>query len=143
MPGTALPGDSGNVAIAGHRDSFFRNLRHVRVNDTILLTTLYGAYQYSVTDIKIAQPDDLSVIGYQEPVLTLITCYPFYFVGPAPQRFIVHARPAGTVNLPLSAAPASARLVEPAPRSEPNRELLDLPSLEIKRSPTSPEVNID
>ena len=63
MPGTALPGDVGNTAIAGHRDSFFRNLRHIQINDTILLTTLYGAYQYSVTATKIGQPDNLTKWG--------------------------------------------------------------------------------
>jgi sortase A len=145
MPGTAFPGDSGNVAIAGHRDSFFRNLRYVRVNDTILLTTLYGVYQYSVTEIKVVQPDDLSVIGhFEDPVLTLITCYPFYFAGPAPQRFIVHARPASAGEPPLSAAPGSTGLVEQAPRSEPNRRLLDVDSwLDIKPTSRWPRLSIE
>jgi sortase A len=76
-------------------------LRNVRRDDAILVTTLYGHYQYSVVSTRIVQPDDLSVIGNAgEPILTLITCYPFSFVGSAPQRFIVQARPAVKVSPP-------------------------------------------
>lgn len=93
IPGTALPGEAGNVGIAGHRDTFFRKLREVRPSDAITLTTLYGSYQYSVESISVVNPDDVQVIRpSSEAILTLVTCYPFYYVGPAPGRFIVRAR---------------------------------------------------
>ncbi len=91
--GTALPGESGNVAIAGHRDTFFRKLRDIRANDTITLTTLRGSFEYSVESTEVVDPNNLQALhASSEPILTLITCYPFYFVGPAPKRFIVRAR---------------------------------------------------
>ncbi len=91
--GTALPGQPGNVGIAGHRDTLFRPLRNIRRNDLITLTTLQGEYRYRVLTTEIVSPSDVSVLssdGYE--VLTLVTCYPFYFVGPAPGRFIVRAK---------------------------------------------------
>ena len=90
--GTALPGQSGNVGISGHRDTFFRPLRNIQRDDIITLTTLLGGYRYRVVSIKIVGPDDVEVLnpGVDE-TLTLVTCYPFYFVGPAPERFIVRA----------------------------------------------------
>ena len=93
IPATALPGqDEGNVGIAGHRDSFFRGLKDIREDDTIELTTLDGTFRYQVEWTKIVQPADVSVLEpTDEPALTLVTCYPFYFVGSAPQRFIVRA----------------------------------------------------
>ena len=93
VPGTALPGENGNVVIAGHRDTFFRPLRKIQKNDTITLTTLQGTHRYQVESLWIAQPDDTEVLqSDSEAVLTLITCYPFSYVGPAPDRFIVRAR---------------------------------------------------
>jgi len=93
VPGTALPGEPGNVAIGGHRDTFFRPLRNIRNNDIISLTTLHGSYRYVVTSTEIANPTDTQVLhGDSEPKLTLISCYPFSYVGPAPERFVVHAR---------------------------------------------------
>ena len=92
IPGTALPGQQGNVGISGHRDTFFRPLRNIRRDDIITLTTLFGEYRYRVVSTKIVGPDDVAVLkpgGYE--VLTLVTCYPFYFVGAAPNRFIVRA----------------------------------------------------
>jgi sortase A len=93
IQGTALPGAKGNVAIAAHRDTFFRPLREVRPNDTILLTTVAGVYRYRVEGTEIVNPTDVQVLkrtrGSQ---LTLVTCYPFYYVGAAPKRFIVHTR---------------------------------------------------
>ena len=91
--GTALPGQPGNVGIAGHRDTLFRPLRNIRQNDVILLTTLQGEYRYRVVTTEIVSPTDVSVLssGGQE-VLTLVTCYPFYFIGAAPDRFIVRAK---------------------------------------------------
>jgi sortase A len=92
FPGTALPGQSGNVAIAGHRDTFFRALRNVQHNDEITLTTLNGSYRYLVDSAQVVAPEDTQVLGdSSDRILTLVTCYPFYFVGPAPKRFIVRA----------------------------------------------------
>jgi len=90
--GTALPGSHGNVGIAGHRDTLFRPLRNIRKNDVILLTTLAGEYRYRVITTEIVSPSDVEVLSSDgQEVLTLVTCYPFYFIGPAPDRFIVHA----------------------------------------------------
>lgn len=90
--GTSLPGQSGNVALAGHRDTFFRNLRQVRDRDQIILTTLTGSFHYSVDSFEIVGPQNTSVLKASENhTLTLVTCYPFYYIGPAPRRFIVQA----------------------------------------------------
>jgi sortase A len=92
IPGTPLPGQRGNVAITGHRDTFFRPLRNIREDDEIRLTTLSGSYRYGVDSIKVVEPENMEVLGDSEDsILTLVTCYPFYFVGPAPKRFIVRA----------------------------------------------------
>jgi sortase A len=92
IPGTALPGQPGNVGISGHRDTFFRPLRNIRRDDIITLTTLLGDYRYRVLSTKIVSPSDVEVLDAGEnEILTLVTCYPFYFVGPAPDRFIVRA----------------------------------------------------
>ena len=92
ISGTALPGQQGNVGIAGHRDTFFRALRNVRQDDEITLTTLDATYRYRVDSIKIVGPEDTQVLdNSSEDMLTLVTCYPFYFVGPSPERFIVRA----------------------------------------------------
>jgi len=92
IPGTALPGQLGNVAIAGHRDTFFRPLRSIRQDDEITLTTLNGTYRYRVDSTRIVEPEDVGVLDdSDDAVLTLVTCYPFNFVGSAPQRFIVRA----------------------------------------------------
>jgi|SRR5579872_1817271 len=96
IPGTEAPGGLGNVGIAGHRDLFFRDLRKVHPKDTILLTTLGGSYQYSVDWTRVVKPSESSVLAPSEDaVLTLVTCYPFYYVGSAPNRFIVRARRVG------------------------------------------------
>ena len=90
IPGTALPGQPGNVGISGHRDTFFRPLRNIRRDDLITLTTLLGEYRYRVVSTKIVSPSDVGVLDPGEnEILTLVTCYPFYFVGFAPGRFIV------------------------------------------------------
>jgi sortase A len=92
IPGTALPGQQGNVAIAGHRDTFFRGLRNVHKGDEITLTTLNGTSRYRVDSTQVVEPEDIWVLGHSDKsILTLVTCYPFYFVGPAPKRFIVRA----------------------------------------------------
>lgn len=93
IPGTALPGQPGNVGIAGHRDTFFRSLRSIHKNDEIVLTTLDGSYRYRVESLQVIAPNDMGVLeDVGQPVLTLVTCYPFSFVGSAPSRFIVRAR---------------------------------------------------
>lgn len=93
IPATALPGqEEGNVGIAAHRDSFFRGLKDIREDDTIEMTTLDGTFRYKVEWTKIVEPTDVSVLEpTDDPALTLVTCYPFYFVGSAPKRFIVRA----------------------------------------------------
>jgi sortase A len=96
IAGTALPGHAGNVGIAGHRDTFFRPLRNIQRNDTISLTTLLGEYRYRVVSTKIVGPHDVAVLDASaNEVLTLVTCYPFYFIGSAPERFIVRAERVG------------------------------------------------
>lgn len=93
IEGTAKPGDRGNVGIAGHRDSFFRGLKDVEMNDTINLETSDGTASYVVEQIRIVKPEDVSVLDpASEPVLTLVTCYPFRFIGSAPKRYVVTAR---------------------------------------------------
>ena len=92
IPGTPLPGRQGNVVITGHRDTFFRPLNNIRKDDEITLTTLYGAYRYRVDLTEVVAPEDTDVLADSgDAVLTLVTCYPFYFVSPAPRRFIVRA----------------------------------------------------
>ena len=90
---SALPGEWGNVALAGHRDTFFRPLQDIRAGDEIRFKTSGGAFEYRVQSIEIVGPRDTRVL---EPSsgrdLTLITCYPFSFVGRAPDRFVVRAR---------------------------------------------------
>jgi len=94
IPGTAAPGESGNVVLAGHRDGFFRGLKDVAIGDRFELETLAGNRVYAVTSTTIVDPTDVSVLAPTPgPTLTLVTCYPFYFVGNAPQRFIVRAEP--------------------------------------------------
>ena len=92
LPDTALPWADGNTALAGHRDTFFRRLRHVAVGDDVHLDTQYGSFQYRVRRLAIVDADDLSVLSPSNHAgLTLITCYPFDYVGPAPRRFVVQA----------------------------------------------------
>jgi sortase A len=96
IPGTAVPGGVGNVALAGHRDTFFRGLRNIRNRDDILLTTSSGTKIYEVESTRVVLPEDVYVLNdIGRPLLTLVTCYPFYYVGPAPKRFIVQAHRVG------------------------------------------------
>lgn len=92
IEGTANPGPEGNVGIAGHRDGFFRGLKDIRVGEGIELVTQKEDLHYVIDEILIVFPEDVSVLqARSKPSLTLVTCYPFYYVGRAPQRFIVHA----------------------------------------------------
>jgi sortase A len=93
IPGTDYPTQGGNVGIAGHRDSFFRALKDIGKNDIITLTTPEGTFRYEVEWTRIVRPNDTEVLAEDpgQPALTLVTCYPFYYVGSAPKRFIVRA----------------------------------------------------
>jgi sortase A len=92
VPGTAVPEQRGNVVLAGHRDTFFRGLGHLQKNDLIEFETVQGDYVYRVQSTKIVGPDETWVLNPSGgQTLTLITCYPFHFIGPAPKRFIVRA----------------------------------------------------
>lgn len=92
VEGTARPGEPGNVGIAGHRDGFFRSLKDVRTGDELELATLAGRRNYRIAEIRIVRPEDVQVLEpTPAPTVTLITCYPFYFVGSAPRRYIVRA----------------------------------------------------
>jgi sortase A len=92
IAGTGVPGKSGNIGIAGHRDTFFLPLRNVKQSDIITLTTPAGEYHYRVVSTKIVSPTDVAVLDPNgTEILTLVTCYPFYFIGSAPDRFIVRA----------------------------------------------------
>jgi sortase A len=96
IPGTALPTHSGNVGIAAHRDTFFRPLREIHANDVITLKTPGRTSRYAVTDTRIVRPSEVGVLAPAPGRdLTLVTCYPFHYVGSAPKRFIVHARKIG------------------------------------------------
>jgi sortase A len=95
IEGTARPGERGNVGLSAHRDGFFRALKDIAVGDEIDLETPEEAGRYTVSWTKIVNPDDVSVLDDTPgPAITLVTCYPFYFIGSAPQRFIVRATPA-------------------------------------------------
>ena len=90
--GTARVGGNGNLGIAAHRDSFFRPLKDIEVGDTMELKTAGGTVTYEVSSIEIVDPDEVSVLApTANRTLTLVTCYPFYYVGHAPKRFIVKA----------------------------------------------------
>ena len=92
IPGTAKPDQGGNIGIAGHRDGFFRGLKGLALGDAIDLRTLAARRTYVVDQIKVVSPDDVSVLKSKpKQSLTLVTCYPFYFVGDAPKRYIVSA----------------------------------------------------
>lgn len=109
LPSSARPGEAGNVALAGHRDTFLRPLEGIRIGDVIRLEQPSGEHEYRVEWTSVVAPDEVDVLadtGY--PSLTLVTCYPFRYVGPAPERFIVRAR---AVDAPesIAAGPAEAR----------------------------------
>jgi sortase A len=94
IAGTVMPGQAGNIGLSAHRDTLFRPLRNIHRDDVITLTTLAGSFKYRVVSTRVVKPSALSVLDPGEgnnESLTLVTCYPFYFVGPAPDRFIVRA----------------------------------------------------
>lgn len=92
IEGTALPGEAGNIGIAAHRDSFFRGLGKLRLGDPIELETPQGVRTYIVQKTQVVMPDNVAVLDPRSvPSLTLVTCYPFHYLGRAPQRYIVTA----------------------------------------------------
>ena len=92
IEGTSLPGQQGNLGIAGHRDGFFRQLNDLALGDRIVIDTLDLSSTYIIEDLRVVEPSDVWVLGPTDSqTVTLVTCYPFYFVGSAPQRYIVRA----------------------------------------------------
>ena len=119
---SALPGEWGNVALAGHRDTFFRPLRDIRLGDVITFKTQERSFEYLVQSIEVVAPTDIRVL---EPLtghdLTLLTCYPVYYVGPAPKRLVVRAREVqGMVREEVASGtlilPAATRSIEAMPK---------------------------
>jgi len=93
IPGTALPGTAGNIGIAAHRDTLFRALRQITSNDRLTFRTPSGMFEYGVESTEVVDPNDIAVLHQTTNAeLTLVTCYPFNYIGAAPKRFIVHAR---------------------------------------------------
>jgi sortase A len=94
VPGTSMPGQPGNVVIAGHRDTFFRPLRKMKICDELSIDTTTRTYYYQVRSFEIVDPHNVNALRFHNKnELTLITCYPFSYIGLAPKRFIVHAEP--------------------------------------------------
>jgi sortase A len=92
IPGTSNPGQPGNIGIAGHRDTFFRSLRRIDKGDEIIMETAAKTYRYRVSAIEIVEPQNVGVLSAEnKDELTLVTCYPFSYIGSAPKRFVVHA----------------------------------------------------
>ena len=119
IAGTARPGEPGNLGIAGHRDGFFRGLKDVSVGDLIELQTLTRTETYEIAEIKITTPSDVEVLDpTSEPSITLVTCYPFYYVGSAPQRYIVRATQQTTITNDNEPQAAANRRSIPADRSQ-------------------------
>src|SRR5262245_13329864 len=109
IPGTGLPGEPGNFGLAGHRDTFFRKLRDINPDDEIRIVTGDGVFSYHVQRTSIVMPQDVSVLDPTNyPALTLVTCYPFNYIGSAPKRFIVRAA------LHTTEAPARSNVSKPA-----------------------------
>lgn len=91
--GSALPGQGGNVVLSGHRDTVFRKFKNLKVGDPVVFTTPYGDFNYQTTNFKIVHADDKTVIvPADHEILTLTTCYPFNYIGNAPDRFIVYTK---------------------------------------------------
>lgn len=90
--GSVLPGEPDNTVLSGHRDTVFRKIGQLKPGDRLLVQTRYGKFEYTITKTWTTTPDDRTVIvPHKKPVLTLTTCYPFTYVGPAPERYIIQA----------------------------------------------------
>ncbi len=101
VEGTSLPGEPGNVGLAAHRDTFFRGLRRVQLDDVITLRTPEMTYRYRIDALRVVTPEQVDVLAARDqPALTLITCYPFDFLGAAPLRYVVHASQIDSPNPP-------------------------------------------
>ena len=112
IEGTARPGGDGNIGIAGHRDGFFRGLKDIHEGDQIDLVTKTGTESFTIDHIVIVSPDDVSVLAPRpRPSITLVTCYPFYYVGSAPQRYIVQASMDASEPGPAGRIKAEAKYV--------------------------------
>jgi len=110
VEGTALPGEDGNAVLAGHRDGWFRELGNVALGDTVIVTMQSGRFVYRVHTLDIVEPTSVDVLEPTDlPELTLITCYPFRYVGPAPQRFIVKAALVSCIELEMCGTPSSGK----------------------------------
>jgi sortase A len=140
--GTALPWQMGNVGVAGHRDTLFRGLGEINKDDLILFETLVGNYVYKVENTEIVKPQNVRVLNAREyPELTLVTCYPFYYVGSAPERFIVRARqvPQSQVKQDLTdtsqetALPASRPASARQPLAEEHRPTINRVTFEVSK----------
>ena len=113
---TALPGEPGNIVIAGHRDTFFRPLRQIQVGDRILLENPGGRFEYRVSSLRVVRSNDLSVLEQNgEELLTLITCYPFNLIGSAPDRFVARATRIREPSTTAVARPATVPLASDGP----------------------------
>ena len=114
ITGTPLPRLPGNIGLAGHRDTVFRGLKDIRKGDPITLDTLDGTYSYVVDWAQVVDPDDIEVLAASNrPELTLVTCYPFYYVGSAPERFVVRAHLLGGGGQDGTGAPPTASAAPP------------------------------
>jgi sortase A len=130
IAGTARPGEDGNIGIAGHRDGFFRGLKDIELGDTLELVTAGQTGTYVVDEVEIVNPDDVSVLrATSVPTLTLVTCYPFYFIGSAPQRYIVHASIA-------AADRGNQRAKANSPQEDSQRDLNQFTSTHLNRTGT-------
>jgi sortase A len=118
LENTALPGEAGNAVIAGHRDSFFRPLRDVRIDDEVTVDTGRARFHYRVTSFRVVHPYDISVLRpTKQATLTLITCYPFWVLGPAPDRFVVSAVRVDAASANTLTEDEDASAIEAPPRS--------------------------
>ena len=117
ISGTPLPRLPGNIGLAGHRDTVFRGLKDIRKGDPVTLDTLDGTYRYVVDWAQVVDPDDIGVLAVSNRAeLTLVTCYPFYYVGSAPERFVVRAHLLGGDGQDGAGAPPTASAApEPVP----------------------------
>jgi sortase A len=139
LPGSPLPGERGNVVLAGHRDSFFRALQNVRERDVIAVTTPAGTRRYTVESTAIVDPDETALLRpTPDSTVTLVTCYPFQYLGHAPQRFVVRGREISDAPAQIAATPApvkkhAVRNHRPAP-PPPRIEATDDEPVEIAQA---------
>jgi sortase A len=141
LTGSAFPGQEGNVVLAGHRDSFFRALRNIKGGDLVKVTTQLGSRTYRVQTTEIIPPTQISVLDpTSQPTLTLVTCYPFYFVGHAPKRFIVRGIDLDASDNAKARKPTDKTNVPPVQtvrhsKSKPNAPRVRLASYSPSRIP--------